>query len=215
KFAGDVGALLGLQRGARVGAIPATRPDAEAKTELVRRSAGTPAGGPPRGRRLTPIVAGAAVLLGGAGAAALYRAISRKARVLVAGADSTRSAGAARQGGPLPVASQPSSRASDAASGARPQPAQQRPVERSTRDALYLLFDRLDSTTARTVLDSAQVLFHAAGITPQDQALAAFVTGNAYFQLADKKKGCVWVHRATQLAPTDTLYPKIAAECGS
>ncbi|HVH08250.1 MAG TPA: serine/threonine-protein kinase [Gemmatimonadales bacterium] len=214
KFAGDVGALLGLQRGARVGAIPATRPDADAKTELVRRSAGTPSGGPPRGRRLTPIVAGAAVLLGGAGAAALYRANSRKARVLVAGADSTRPAGAAR-GDSLPAAPQPSSRASDAASGARRQPAPQRPVERSTRDALYVLFDRLDSTTARTVLDSAQVLFNAAGITPPDQALAAFVTGNAYFQLADKKKGCVWVHRATQLAPTDTLYPKIAAQCGS
>src|SRR2546430_4451418 len=89
RFANDVAAVLGLQRGARLSPEPPTRRDSEldAKTELLRRSAAMPSARRPpprRKRRLAPIVVGAVVVLGGVGAALALRggskAVDRRAR---------------------------------------------------------------------------------------------------------------------------------------
>ena len=76
KFASDVATVLGVQRGARPSPYPVTRPEADdARTELLRRSIATPSARrpPSKRRRLGPIVVGAAVIVGGVGAALALR----------------------------------------------------------------------------------------------------------------------------------------------
>jgi len=82
------------------------------------------------------------------------------------------------------------------------------------RDLLDDLFlNQLEPRTAAMVRDSATHIFDAPGMTPTDRAYAAFVVGNAYFQLRNRQRGCEWVRTATELNPADTTYPKIMARC--
>ena len=78
-----------------------------------------------------------------------------------------------------------------------------------------LLFYQLQPKTAGMVRDSATHIFNAPGIDQRDRAYAAFVLGNAFFQLNDRATGCSWVRKATELSPADTSYAKIAAACRS
>jgi serine/threonine protein kinase len=69
KFARDVAAVLGVERGGS-GRLPPTRPDADGKTALLRRPSPSPATPPARPKRSrVPLIASAVVVLGGAGVA--------------------------------------------------------------------------------------------------------------------------------------------------
>ncbi len=221
KFAADVAAVLGTTRGP---AIPATRADADGKTQLL--DAGGKAGAgptkamattPARKRSVVPIVVGAVMVLGGGAAAAKMLMFGPKAdgsavrdtaaRVAAANTtqtkrpqnpsgDSKRPSGAqpvgpidnAHRGNPTesPAASIDPARAQDAL------------------DTLFLV--RLDTLTARWVLDSARRFYDAHVVTAVDRAYAAFVIGNAYSNLKDRQSYCDWVNRAQNLDPGKSTY---------
>src|SRR6185503_128414 len=95
-----------------------------------------------------------------------------------------------------------------------------RPIDVSrARIALdYLLFERLDSTTASMVRDSARRFYDAPGISATDKAYAAFVLGNAFFSLKrdsikDRANGCEWVRTAVDLDTANTSYRRVRAQC--
>ncbi len=229
KFANDVAAVLGLQRGARLSPVPPTRRDSEhdAKTELLRRSAAMPSArrAPPRRkRRLAPIVAGAVVVLGGVGAALALRGGS-KAVDTRARADTTprgavippRDTTASPPTAPPPAApppsrvapSSPPRRVVKPSTGSTPNIDVRRAGE--LLDNMYLY--RLAPRTAPWIKDSAFHLFNAPGISREDRAYAAFVYGMALAQMNDRAGGCEWIRKAVTMAPADTTYPKIAAQC--
>ena len=220
KFANDVAAVLGLQRGARLSPVPPTRRDSEldAKTELLRRSAAMPSARRPpprRNRRLLPIVAGAAVILGGAGAALALRGGGKAVGTSARADTAPRVAVIPARDTPAPPPSVPPN--------APPRrvvtpPAAARPnvdVRRARELLDNLFFYQLEPRTARMVRDSALDIFNAPGMASRDRAYAAFVVGNAYFQppANDRTRGCEWVRRAVDLDPADTSYPKIVAHC--
>jgi hypothetical protein len=64
-----------------------------------------------------------------------------------------------------------------------------------------------------TVRDSARHIFNAPGIATTDKARAAFVLGNAFFQLNDRPQGCRWVRTAMELDVADSSYGKLVAQC--
>jgi serine/threonine protein kinase len=220
KFANDVAGVLGLQRGARLSPVPPTHRDSEldAKTELLRRSAAMPSARMPpprRNRRLMPLLAGAAVILGGVGAALALRG-GGKAVDTSARADTAPRVAAlpARDTAPPPTpvpASSPPRRVVKPSAGAKPNI----DVRRARELLDNLFFYQLEPRTARMVRDSALDIFNAPGVASRDKAYAAFVVGNAYFQppANDRTRGCEWVRRAVDLDPADTSYPKIVAHC--
>jgi len=230
RFANDVAAVLGLQRGPRLSPVPPTRLDSDldAKTELLRRSAATPSARRPpprRKRQLVPIVVGVVVVLGGAGAALALRG-GGGAKTLDTGArgDTTPRVAIipARDTTPPPspvpasppprqMAKQPAPLPTRRTTGAKPKIDVKR--ARELLDNLFL--NRLEPRTARMVRDSALDIFNAPGLAPKDKAYAAFIVGKAYFQppANDRTNGCEWVRRATDLDPADTSYAKIAAHC--
>ena len=223
KFANDVAAVLGVQRAPRLSPFPPpTRPDAgvDARTELLRRSAAMPSARrqpPRRKRRLVPIVAGAVVILGAAGTALALRgggkAVDTRARpdttprvAVVPARDTT----APTPPPPAPVpASPPPRRAVRPPTASKPNIDVRRAGE--LLDNMYLY--RLAPKTAPWIRDSAFHLFNAPGISREDRAYAAFVYGMALAQMNDRAQGCEWIRKAMTMAPDDTTYPKIAAQC--
>jgi len=229
KFANDVAAVLGLQRGARVSPVPPTRRDSELdpKTELLRRSAAMPSArrAPPRrNRRLVPIVAGAVVILGGVGTALALRGGGKAVGTGVR-ADTTPRVAVipAHDTAPPP---------SPAPTGSPQRRVERRPAPPSTpverRGAAEkpkidvgraqelldnMLLYQLAPKTALWIRDSAADLYNAPGIAPRDKAYAAFVYGMALAQMNDRARGCEWIRKAVAMDPADTTYPKIAAQC--
>jgi hypothetical protein len=81
------------------------------------------------------------------------------------------------------------------------------------RDALDDLFiERLDTTTAAMVRDSAFKFYQATGISGKDKAYAAFVVGQAYFNLKDRSTGCRYIREANDIDPADRTYATLASE---
>src|SRR5438128_424589 len=197
---------FGLAKAVGGEALPATLTDGEDKTELIEPVQA-------RKRSRLPVVVGAIVLLGAAGAVVTI-GLPVKQTGGVPPADTARQIAPS----PAPV---------DTATRGAVVPPRRGPVERSrapatgpridvtrARDVLDdLLLNKLDPRSAAMVRDSAMHIFYAPGIASSDKAYAAFVVGNAYFQQFNRRRGCEWVRTATVLSPTDTTYPKILARC--
>jgi hypothetical protein len=76
-----------------------------------------------------------------------------------------------------------------------------------------LMLEKLSASTAIMVRDSAMKFFTAPGISTKDKAYAAFVVGNAYFNLNDRATGCRYVRTAVQLDPGSTTYSGLLGQC--
>jgi serine/threonine-protein kinase len=221
KFADDVASVTGIGRVTTSG-VPQTRAgqaDPEGKTQLLDTSAGltqridrisaTRAAPPTRKRSLIPIVVGAVLVLAGGGAWVALSGGEKKNAVspdTAAIRHNTQTADSGRRStGPRNSPTPP------------PRDAGTRPLDVSkARIALDDLFlERLDSTTASMVRDSALRFYRAPGIGTTDQAYAAFVVGNAYFSLKERSTGCQWVRTAVDLAPADNTYLGVRAQCAS
>ncbi len=86
----------------------------------------------------------------------------------------------------------------------------------NARDVLDDLFlEKLTPATASMVRDSALRFYTAAGIAPKDKAYAAFVVGQAYFQLRDRATGCRYVRTANGIDPSDNTYSALLGQCPS
>ena len=206
KFAADIGTITGRPG---TGAVPQTRGDTEAKTQLLDATASTPttrisarqaAPGPaaPKRRSLIPAAVLVVLIVGAGGAWMALKGGAAKA----SGAQTDTS-----------HATQPPPAAPPTVPTARPQ-APVRVNVAGARDALDDLFlEKLDATTAPMVRDSALKFYTAAGIGQKDKAYAAFVVGQAYFQLNDRTTGCRYVRTATELEPGDGTYAKLLEQC--
>ncbi len=84
------------------------------------------------------------------------------------------------------------------------------------RDALDDLFlEKLTPATASMVRDSALKFFTAGGIAPKDKAYAAFVVGQAYFQLGNRPAGCRYIRTANGTDPGNNTYSALLGQCPS
>ena len=52
-------------------------------------------------------------------------------------------------------------------------------------------------------------IYNAAGVSSQDKAYAAFVIGNALFNLKDRRRGCDWVRTAAGRDPGNPTYTQL------
>ena len=227
KFAADVGAVTGRPAAS---AVPHTRSmaDTEGKTQLLDTTAGgatqrIPATqAPGKKRSLVPAAIGVVVILAGGGAWVALNGGSKASppppppttpsdsATRVAGDTARRSGGRQTGGITLPVR--------DSTHRASPPPAPPAATSRvdvsKARDALdTLFFERLDSTTAAAVRDSALKFYKAAGISEKDKAYAAFVAGQAFFQLKERATGCSYIRIANNLDPGDHSYATLLGQC--
>jgi len=188
KFAADVAAVTGRPT---TGALPHTRSlgDADATTQLLDTSGATQRISarkvtPLKKRSLVPALVGVVVILGAGGA-----------WVALNGGSKDRPA--------VPPAAPP------------PAPRAQSRINvlmaRNALDDLFLV--KLDSNTAVMVRDSALKFYTAPGMSVKDKAYAAFVVGQAYFNLKDRPTGCRYIRTANQLDPADNTYSGLIGQC--
>ena len=217
RFAADIGAITGRPG---TGSVPDTRGDTEAKTQLLDPSAATPttrisarqaAPGAPRKRSLIPAAVLAVAVIGAGGAWMALKGGAAKANgttpdssavprdtARLAARTNTGTRGN-RQGGHTTHPAAP--------------PAARVDVARA-RDALDDLFlEQLDTTTAVMVRDSALKFYTAPGIGSKEQAYAAFVVGQAWFQLKQRATGCQYIRTANSLDPGDATYSTLLEQC--
>jgi len=181
----DVAAVVGVDR--RVGPVaplPATRGDAEGKTQ--RLSA------PQRKRSLVPIIAGAVLLLGGGGAA-----------VAVLAGGGRKTDGAVRPdtvpqratGNPPPANPQPRT-GGGARTGVDPAKA-------------GALLDWLIDQPTSVIFDSALAVYSTPGVKVKDRAFAACMLAQAYSTEKDDAKALEWATRGLRLDPSLTSCKQI------
>ena len=227
KFSGDIAAVTGQPVAA---AVPHTRSmgDAEGKTQLLDTTGGgvtqrisaqkpppTAPSEPVKKRALVPAAIGVVVLLGAGGA---WVALSGGNKASGTPADSNRVSNVVhdtalkttgrQSGGITTLASR------DSGSHRAPPPASSRFSLAAAGAALDQLMDSIDVYPNKMVRDSATDLFNAPGIGKRDQAMAAFVVGNTYFQMKDRTTGCDWVRRASTIDPSRTMFSTfIGVQC--
>lgn len=217
KFAHDVAAVVGLS-GALAGTpVPSTLGGPDDRTELLDLDAL-----PRRKRSRLPILIGVALVLGGAGAAVtIARNVkpAGRAPASLAAPDTTQPV-AAPPARPAPVAE---SRRDSVATRPPRETRRRSDVARPridvarARDLLNDLLLKLEPRNAAIVRDSARHIFDAPGISPRDQAYAAYVHGLARTQPPenDRKAGCDWIRKAMELDPSEPRYRDVLAQCRS
>jgi hypothetical protein len=232
KFAEDVLSVVQLVRATRGGVAPATREVVEGRTQLLdshetKAQAARRAPQPKAKRSLVPVLVGVIAVLGAGGGGWVLLGRNTSA----APTDSTP---------PMildtgKVAFTPdTNRATDTTGTKRPPPptnnSGQRPgggrdttlltnrtptidVRQAKQHLDDMFLERLSAGTAPWIRDSALKFFNAPGIGLKDKAYAAFVVGNAWWNLGDRGKGCEWVRTAIQLDPTASTYTGMASQC--
>ncbi|HEY3220690.1 MAG TPA: serine/threonine-protein kinase [Gemmatimonadales bacterium] len=186
KFATDIAAVTGRPEARSV-------PVTDAKTQLLEPRPTAPSA-PVKKRSLIPAAIGVVVVLGAGGA---WIALSGGNKAGANPSDTpTRVPPAAPPPAPPPL------------------PAQSRINVLMARQALDELFlVKLDGSTAPIVRDSALKFYTAPGISVKDKAYAAFVVGQAYFNLKQRPTGCRYIRTANQLDPADNTYAGVLDQC--
>jgi hypothetical protein len=160
--------------------MPATRADADGKTQLLAPSQPTAA----KRRPVLPLALGALVLVGAGGAYALLGRRGDTRTPVAAGVEAPPAEA-------LPSTTPARPIVTDARAPAQPAI----PVAAQLND----LFDRIDALDGVTLRDSAKAVFDTPGVAPKDRALAAYLVANAYAKLDDRARGCEWARRAAGL----------------
>jgi eukaryotic-like serine/threonine-protein kinase len=226
KFAEDVLGVAQLRKGTR-GMTPATRAEIEAKTQVIdshETKAMKAGGGRGKKRSVVPLLVGVIVVLGlGGGAWAIFARqpaapASRDSTLSLAvqppdttksgtTADTTKTpathiANPGRTTGRDSIKSTPLSNPTGAID-----------VTHAFESIDDMFLTKLSPTTATWVRDSAMRFYDAPAISPKDRAYAAFLIGNAWWQLHDRPKGCQWVRTAIQLDPGSATYTGVVGQC--
>ena len=211
RFAESVASVTGTGREAP-GAIPRTRADTDAKTQLLdstsaKTAAIKAAPGPAKKRSVVPIAVGAVVVLGavGGGIALLGKkdgtgAVPPDTATHMAAANTSATNRPGPSGSTVPL--------SNPQGGNPTRTSRITPVDPDrAQDALDTLFlVKLVPGTARMVLDSARRFFDAPIVSAENHAYAAFVMGNAYSNLGDRRRFCDWVDTARTRNPGKAMY---------
>jgi serine/threonine-protein kinase len=223
KFAEDVVGVVQLRRPTRGAATPATRTDREDRTQLLdskQTKARASVRRPGSKRSLIPIVAGVVVVLAAGGGYMLLGGAGTKGQndsshvtlpestktVIVPPPDTTKRGTMGGQTGNTQTGRTHESTTT------RPPPST---IEVAKAfDALDdMMMNRLSAATASWIRDSAMKFYNASSIGPKDKAYAAFVAGNAWFNLSNRVEGCHWVRTAIQLDPNNSAYTGLVGQC--
>jgi serine/threonine-protein kinase len=247
KFAADVAAVTGRARGAAT-AAPATRPvDTEARTQVLgagearaaavaaTRTSAAARHAPPRKRSPVPLIIGAVVVLGGAGAGVMLLKGGGTGPVapdsatiatgnppvpandgrtgspgdtqrFVAQGGTATPAGGDRPAGPTTT---------PAGGGERTTPPPVATVDPArAADALDALFTGLDDHTLRAPLvrDSALKFYEGAGVAEQDRGFAAYVVANAFAALEDRPRALEWARKSVTHDPANRAYQQLVRD---
>jgi len=223
KFAEDVLGVAQLRKGTR-GMAPATRAEIEAKTQVIdsHETRAMKAGDRGKKRSLVPLFVGVVVLLGlGGGAWAIFgrpaSAPPDTTRLSAVLPDSTKMVQAADTTHPAPAThtTTPGQRVRTDSVKGTPLSNPGGGVDVSNAFQLLddMMLNKLTPATAPWVRDSAMKFYNASAISRKDRAYAAFVIGNAWWQLNDRPKGCQWVRTAIQLDPSSPAYAGVVGQC--
>jgi serine/threonine-protein kinase len=218
KFAADIGAITGRPGTA---AVPLTRGDAEAKTQLLDASAATPttrisarqaSPAAPRKRSLIPAALLVVAVVGAGGAWMALKGGAAKANG--AAADSSA---VSRDTLRLAAQTDTSTRASRHGGRTTPPAASRQEIEPARAgDSLDVLFERIDDLSGTTLRNAALDIFNTAGVSDKDKALAAYLTANGWAKLDDTTNTCVWAQRAVTLDRDSRAYAALRQSvCGS
>jgi serine/threonine protein kinase len=225
KFADDVTGVVQLRRPTRGAATPATRqqPELEDRTQLLdskETKARATARRPERKRSMVPIIAGVVLVLGAAGggfvlfggngtktqsdSTALVQSDSAKIAV-VPPTDTVKHS--------MPTSGQTTG--GQTTGGQTTVPPSRSTINPARAFELLdeMMMNQLNATSASWIRDSAMKFYNAAGVAQKDKAYAAFVAGNALFNLNNRSEGCRWVRTATQLDPNNSAYTGLLGQC--
>jgi serine/threonine-protein kinase len=207
----------------------------ETKAQAAKRAPGrTQQQAAPKQRSLMPIIIGAVVVLGIGGGG--YVLLVGRGGAAPAGADTTHHQPArnpdsgkapvlsnSNPGGTTKTTQQHASNTGTTGGGLVPDSVKPTPLSHpggtgvDVSQAFDVLDDmmmsKLNEGTASWIRDSALKFFNAPGISTKDKAYAAFVVGNAFFQLHDRPQGCQWARKATQIDPNSTAYSRFVGQC--
>ena len=222
KFAEDVLAVAQLRKGTR-GMAPATRAEIEAKTQVIdSHETRAMKAGRGKKRSFVPLFVGVAVLLGlGGGAWAIFGrpapAPADSTHLAVTPPDTSKTVRLADSTPTTPV-----THTNNPGQHVRTDSVKSTPLSNpgggiDVSHAYDLLDDmmmsQLSPTTAKWVRDSAMKFYNAPAISRKDKAYAAFLIGNAWWNLNDRPQGCRWVRTAIQLDPSSTTYTGVVGQC--
>jgi len=232
KFAEDVLGVVQLVRATRGGVAPATREVVEGRTQLLdshetKAQAARRAAPPKAKRSLVPVLVGVIAVLGAAGGGwvLLGRNTSAaptdstpqttidtgKVAIIPDTAGNTGTPDTKRPPPPINNSGQRPGGGRDTTLLTNRTPAINVSQANQHLDDMFL--ERLTAGTAPWIRDSALKFFNAPGIGQKDKAYAAFVVGNAWWNLGDRGKGCEWVRRAILLDPTASTYAGMVNQC--
>ncbi len=194
KFASDVAAVTGLDRGAADGQtqlLDAGRTTALPSTRATPRGSAAP---PARRRSLVPAIAGAVALAAAGGGYAVFGRRGGATATLTARADSLVARPAAVPG------------------PAHAPPPRKEPVidPAQAGAAVNRWSNELDSLDGATLRDSATAVFYTPGVRPKDRALAAYLAATAYTKLERRTEGCQWARRADSADSGNRAYHALA-----
>jgi serine/threonine-protein kinase len=230
KFADDVTGVVQLRRATRGAATPPTRaqPELEDRTQLLdskQTKAQAAARRPERKRSMVPIIAGVVLVLGAAGggwalfggsgnggqtdSTALVQPDSAKIAVVPA----TDTVKHSMQTSGQATGGQTTGAQTSGGQTTAPPPRSTVNPARAFELLDEMMMNQLSATSASWIRDSAMKFYNAAGIAQKDKAYAAFVAGNALFNLNNRSEGCRWVRTATQLDPNNSAYTGLLGQC--
>lgn len=226
KFADDVAAVLGFGRGAgSAAALPATRADAESKTQLLDTSTPTVAAakpalpapkpgappprapaapapappGPARKRSLVPVAAGVIVVAAAGGGIALFAGGGSEPRGAAQAGGGDTATQAARH---PPDTSRPGNERTAAGRDTRGGDQLASGIDPARAgDLLDDLLEKTEVLPPRTVRDSAMAIYATPGIKPADKAFAACLVADAQLNLNDRAKALEWARAGLAINP--------------
>jgi hypothetical protein len=227
KFAADVAAVMGTTlEGAP---LPATRADADGKTELMdapppraparkRSGSATKVMAPTKKRSLVPIFLGAIVVLGGGAAAAKMLMFGPKADGSAVRQDTVNhqvtnkvdSMGLSRNitqsTNPRTGDHRVTKRPRQDSTAGTPPGSRPEPDAPALTAALGALLDKIDDLSGDVLVDSGRAIFNAARSSAV-KAEAAYTLAQVYvIKVRDLQKAHDWIANAVQLAPTTRKY---------
>jgi len=216
KFAESVATVIGTA-GGRSAAIPQTRADTDAKTQLLdsvaAKATAVMAGRqapPAKKRSVVPLVVGAVVVLGAVGGAVAV--LGKKDGTGAVPPDTASQRAVANTTGTTKTPN-PAGGTKHLAGGTVVSLAID--PSKATR-ALDALQDMIDAHPL-AARDSAMKFYTAGNVAPADKATAAFIIANTYWkQERDRRQGCDWIGRAMALdAHTQTYATLHQTQCGN
>ena len=218
KFADDVRSVTGVRSAPTRAPVPVTRAGADGATQLMDTTATKQMGARKQKRSLVPVVIGAAVLLGGAGAAVKLLGGNKDGDGQQADSTSRTAGGASDtprvQTNPGTTPRQPDSgrRTPDSSRSTVTRPrVDSAAIDRELGDMIIILDDVAQRPRLRS---RTQAIYENTDVPKHLRADAAFTLANLYLQDQRVQESCRWLSNAVRLEPNNQNYRQFQSDRG-